>query len=330
MKIRLLATVLAAAFLLSGISGCSKKETKKNKDRSQGKDIIEPIEDRKVKDDEVAFTVNRSNYAWGYYDSTSFIMGNGDVYMYSNYLTLLPGTSSQEDKLDYLLEYTTPCYKIDTKYLEKLYETAAKIDPEAERIEKSVACDMGQSAVYLGNISEKNLLLSLGDWEIRLDDDNADDFEKLWNDVEAHTTTCEGNICGIYTDELPVISYRCGYLPEAEDICYLMDDYDQLVEAYEYWGLDTKDIEDLDQPYLKECPFLVQVINVDSSGYQLIYNGLMENHVHVNFITSEDIYSSDPNDKGSDEPDGFITVCPYLGDIPFNDLEANGWSSFEK
>ena len=56
----------------------------------------------------------------------------------------------------------------------------------------------------------------------------------------------------------------------------------------------------------------------------------MENHVHVSFITSEDINSSDPNDKGSDEPDGFITVCPYLGDIPFNDLEANGWSSFER
>lgn len=327
MKRKMMAVLLTATLLVSGFAGCSEK---KDSGKTRRKNTKETESEVAFDDDEVVFITRGGNYAWCFSDSATFIMGNGDMYSYYNDLTLLPGTVDCDEKLAYLLEYTEPIGKIDTDYLEDLYKAAIKIDPNAEQISENIACDMGQRSVYLPTDDGNILLYSYGDNIVTLDDKNYDDFEDLWEEYTEHINTSPEYVYSIFKSELPIISFHCGYV-DTEDSRIICRNYEEFMEAVEYWGLDANAFEEYNEPYLEDVPFLVQFNIVGSSGYMILHDAmLIKDYNQITFIPSEGNYSPSEDDTVCEVMDGFVTVSPYLGFCTPEELTEHGWVIFEK
>lgn len=341
MKFRFAACVMAAVLLFTAVTACNSQTTgKRSRGSSDRPNTTEETEDPGelgIDPEKALFCSCRCNFAWGYSVSMTYILGNGEVYRFSNGLAFLASRDFQfdpEEKLEYLKQYSDPIGYVDTDYLMEMYKKAYAFDPDTPYESNHVMCDYGQDIVYLAQTDKSDDWVELivsGDVEYDYDSDIIDDFTALWEDLGDHMDRCDDvPSWSVYTGEFPIISYNCGYISNIfeyyDNTRFVFEDYDSFTSAANYWGLDRDTYSRLEDA--GDCLILVMLEDVPTTGYNLVYDGMMIRDDFIFFLPSEDYCTPDPYSTQGDAMDGFITICAYpcFQDVDY--FVDNGWSTY--
>ena len=257
MKNKIMAAVLAAILLVSGLTGCSTAKKSKIKTRigktretteepgetdetedtekptfptdpTTGKD---PGADLEIDPEEPLFMEVYMNYAWGYSVNAMVVMGNGDVYNFGCGTMVYPPNGLTNDLIEYLGDKLDrvralgkPIGKVDEDYLNMLFKKAGEIDLDSDILSENVMCDYGEYEIFFlqtANKDDNKLIYGYGDNDIILDDKAAEDFKEMFELLGSgdseQFTITDDTYYSIYTGEFPICSFNCGYVSVPDD-----------------------------------------------------------------------------------------------------------------
>ncbi|MBR6274960.1 MAG: hypothetical protein IKR27_08160 [Lachnospiraceae bacterium] len=142
----------------------SDKDSNKGSGKESGKDDgKEDFSNVTLPEDSIILVFERSNYAWGYHESGSFIDSKGDVYHFNfsadDNIRVNDIKLSLLEKLEIVKKYDKPVSKIDEDMLKKIYGLGSQVNKKAGYEEEDIMCDYGQDSIYFVPEGSKEPLL---------------------------------------------------------------------------------------------------------------------------------------------------------------------------
>lgn len=340
--------ILAGVMVLSVISGCAKKPTRTTRDPedSSGTSVESTsdttsgstTENTTVPDepglnrrdpDQVLFTYERYNYAWTPQEAYIFVMGDGRLYSYSGDIPFTTDFEKSPDSLKKfeILRTLKPFAVMDESYLQLLYITASKIDPDAPTERKHAACDFGQIVLYYWQEDgTKVRCFETGDVDYIIDDANAKNMEQLWENAGVHVNDADGpDTVTFLTDESFTGTIHCGYvaLDKNDSGKYLFTSFKAFEKKAKEWGVDISSIKipaEKEDFYRAKAVF-VQLDIVPTTGYNRDYDAfIVADSKTCSFHPSKEWANPDPDSIVGDMMDGFLTYCMYK-EVSVNETE---------
>ncbi|MBO4687618.1 MAG: hypothetical protein J5636_03825 [Clostridiales bacterium] len=363
MKHRILCILLASAMSASILAGCSKTEETKKKTKKVKKTTEQTEESEEdpsenpgnglpedpsdpgragydsvsdLPSDRVLFTFERMNMAWGYSSYTIAVMADGRIYIFDNHQVV--NTHGEPYDFESALRFRLDCYKqvepagtVDQEWLQRMYEVASQVDPDAPVTAENVMDDYGQEALYYWDENgERVRLFETGDMTYTIDDPYARQSEMMWEEIDTHVTIdSDYQSLTIYTNqEMAMETYHCGYvdLPAGSTGKYFFLNFEEFKKAAEVWRLDIDAIEGdlVANDYMQSVPVFVQFDLFSTMGYTREYDALVIDGDMLYLMPSDTCTDPGSGDTVGQAMDGFVTIFLYTGELDVSQQSVPG------
>ena len=323
-------SMILCLVLCSSLFGCGKTSDSDNKN-------TQATESSKNNDTEVNIALDYSendiilvrdynNYAEGFVRYGYFVDGGGNIYNYSfsdgfygDNSFYSNGSYSMIEELQAIQKYAEPTGSCDTSLVEMLYTEGMQIDPAAKPETGPVfACDAGQSNLYFHNpkTDEFIVICGAGDTELIPTDRHSEIISKLEGKIGASERSSDP-IMLFTPDYYNYANAHCGYMDGLEgnglEGNYVLLSQGEVAGFRELTGFDINTLfpnistDEEDYPYGRYIYF-VNIDNVPSTGYNIVYDALLKQGDKYRFIPGKDYKTPDPEEPVGEAMDGFINV----------------------
>ena len=286
-----------------------------------------------IPENEILLVFRATNGAEGYGDNGRFIDTNGDAYgfdfsQYGGYWGYSNSGMEFYDKLMLIRENTEPKVNVGDDVVRYIYKLGEQIDPNADFKEESMACDMGQHTLYYYDADTGEMIKcgAYGD----VDETPKDLYAKqLWDYYEDKIREAYVPQVNLYTDgDVRMESIHCGYV-DGMDGKYVFPNAEDLRAFAARSGIACDGIlDDMDEYEMQAFNYLLEIRNVNSTGYDLKADAVMNYNNQTRFLLSPDSVTPDPGDVVGMAMDGFcfVSAYPWIYDIS---LLGDDWTAAE-
>ena len=324
MKRRLMSIALCIILIVS-MSGCGKDAKKNNKinDNPTSEPTTEAGKDIALdySENDIILVRDYNNYAEGFVRYGYFVDGGGNIYNYSfsdgfhgDNTFYSNGSYSMIEELQAIQKYAEPTGSCDASLVEMLYTEGMQIDPDAKPENGPVfACDAGQSNLYFHNpkTDEFIVICGNGDTELIPTDKHSEIISKLEGKIGASERSSDP-IMLFTPDYYNYANAHCGYMDGLEGN-YVLLSQGEVAGFRELTGFDINTLfpyistDEEDYPYGRYIYF-VNIDNVSSTGYNIVYDAMLKQGDKYRFIPGKDYKTPDPEEPVGEAMDGFINV----------------------
>lgn len=321
MKKRLMSIALCIILIVS-MSGCGKKEKKNNKiDDNPSEPTTEADKDITLdySEDDIILVRDYSNYAWGFVRYGYFVDGKGNIYnynftdgYYADVILNNEDTYSMTEELQIIQKYAEPTGSCDVSLVNKIYNEGLQIDPTAKPETGMTACDAGQSNLYFHNPKTDEFIVinGAGDSELIPTDKHAQVISNLEGQVGASERSNEP-IMLFTPDYYYYANSHSGYM-DGLDGNYVLLSQGEVKAFEELTGFDVNalfpDISTDEEYSYGRYIYFVNIENVPSTGYNIVYDAMLKQGDKYVFIQGKDYKTPDPEELVGEAMDGFINV----------------------
>lgn len=323
MKKRLISIALCIILIVS-MSGCGKEEKKDNKidDNPTSEPTTEAGKDIALdySEDDIILVRDYNNYAEGFVRYGYFVDGGGNIYNYNfadgyygGYMYNSDRSYSMIEELQLIRDNSEPTGSCDTSLVEMLYAEGMQIDPDAKPETGMTACDAGQSNLYFHNPKTDKFIVICGngDTELIPTDKHSEIISKLEGKIGNSERSSEPIM--LFTPDYYYFAYsHCGYM-DGLDGDYVLLSQGEVAAFKELTGFDINALfpdistDEEDYPYGRYIYF-VNIQNVPSTGYNIVYDAMIKQGDKYVFIPGKDFKTPDPEEPVGEAMDGFINV----------------------
>ena len=320
--------VFSAVFL----AACGEKEREPEPENTTeeitaSENISEPepeISTEDIPEDEILVVFREMNLADYTIDRGFFIDTAGNVYGYdlskADDCNIYTDIADLHDKLQLIRENAVQKFNVGEDAVLDLYRLGESIDPTAEIVRKQVAYDAGTEALYYYDADTGEMVKcgAIGDYT-----ETSEDFYagQLWDYYFEKLAINNVPTVEIYTkDDVAMESIHCGYMDGLEGR-YIMSNAEDLRAFAVRSGIACDQI--LDQVAVPDMfMYLLEIRNVNSTGYDLQADAILTNNGITEFVLSPDSVMPEPGAVAGAAMDGFCFVTAY----PFCGETGNDWT----